>query len=164
MMTSMEKLGNGFKIQERKLENSEVELTVEILKDGIYVKSEEFDNVSKQEEKKIIANYLATQMKLYYVEEEITSEERVRLARKAMELNIINGYKIEPLNDEDYSNVRVQLLSSGKNPMYTTGICCLTKEDLEELKKKLNRIVEYQLDIRKQTRPLYGIEIIQMIS
>ena len=69
MMTSMEKLGNGFKIQERKLENSEVELTVEILKDGIYVKSEEFDNVSKQEEKKIIANYLATQMKLYYVEE-----------------------------------------------------------------------------------------------
>lgn len=164
MMISMEKLGNGFKIQERKLENSEVELTVEILKDGIYVKSEEFENVSKQEEKKIIANYLATQMKLYCVEEEITSEERVRLARKAMELNIINGYKIEPLNDEDYSNVRVQLLSSGKYPMYTTGICCLTKEDLEELKKKLNRIVEYQLDIRKQTRPLYGIEIIQMIS
>lgn len=52
MMTSMEKLGNGFKIQERKLENSEVELTVEILKDGIYVTSEKFDNVSKQEEKK----------------------------------------------------------------------------------------------------------------
>lgn len=164
MMTSMEKLGNGFKIQERKLENSEVELTVEILKDGIYVTSEKFDNVSKQEEKKIIANYLATQMKLYCVEEEVTSEERVRLARKAMGLNIINGYKIEPLNDEDYSNVRVQLLSSGKHPMYTTGICCLTKENLEKLKKKLNGIVEYQLDIRKQIRPLYGIEIIQMIS
>ena len=94
----------------------------------------------------------------------VTSEERVRLARKAMGLNIINGYKIEPLNDEDYSNVRVQLLSSGKHPMYTTGICCLTKENLEKLKKKLNGIVEYQLDIRKQTRPLYGIEIIQMIS
>ena len=72
MMTSMEKLGNGFKIQERKLENSEVDLTVEILKDGIYVTSEKFDNVSKQEEKKIIANYLATQMKLYCVEEEVT--------------------------------------------------------------------------------------------
>mgnify|MGYP007124392464 CR=1 FL=1 len=164
MMTSIKKLGNGFKIQERKLENSEVELTVEILKDGIYVTSEKFENVSKQEENKIIANYLATQMKLYCVEEEVTSEERVRLAGKAMGLNIINGYKINPLEDGNYSNIRVELLESGRYPMYTTGICCLTKENLEELKKKLNRIVEYQLDIRKQTRPLYGIEIIQMIS
>lgn len=164
MMTSMEKLGNGFKIQERKLENSEVELTVEILKDGIYVTSEKFENVSKQEENKIIANYLATQMKLYCVEEEVTSEERVRLAGKAMGLNIINGYKITPLEDGNYSNIRVELLESGRYPMYTTGIFDLTENGLEKLKNKLNRIVEYQLDIRKQTRPLYGIEIIQMIS
>ena len=38
MMTSMEKLGNGFKIQERKLENSEVELTNEELLEKIKVK------------------------------------------------------------------------------------------------------------------------------
>lgn len=163
MMTSMEKLGNGFKIQERKLENSEVELTVEILKDGIYVTSEKFENVSKQEENKIIANYLATQMKLYCVEE-VTSEERVRLAGKAMGLNIINGYKITPLEDGNYSNIRVELLESGRYPMYTTGIFDLTENGLEKLKNKLNGIMEYQLDIRKQTRPLYGIEIIQMIS
>ncbi len=108
---------------------------MEILKDGIYVKSEEFENVSKQEEKKIIANYLATQMKLYCVEEEITSEERVRLARKAMELNIINGYKITPLEDGNYSNIRVELLESGRYPMYTTGIFDSTENGLEKLKK-----------------------------
>lgn len=164
MMTSMEKLGNGFKIEERKHGNSEVELTVEILKDGIYVTSEKFENVSKQEENKIIANYLATQMKLYCVEEEVTSEERVRLAGKAMGLNIINGYKITPLEDGNYSNIRVELLESGRYPMYTTGIFDLTENGLEKLKNKLNGIMEYQLDIRKQTRPLYGIEIIQMIS
>ena len=164
MMTSIKKLGNGFKIQERKLENSEVELTVEILKDGIYVTSEKFENVSKQEENKIIANYLATQMKLYCVEEEVTSEERVRLAGKAMGLNIINGYKINPLEDGNYSNIRVELLESGRYPMYTTGIFDLTENGLEKLKNKLNRIVEYQLDLSKQTRPLYGIEIIHMIS
>lgn len=163
MMTSMEKLGNGFKIEERKQGNSEIELTVEILKDGIYVTSEKFENVSKQEENKIIANYLATQMKLYCVEE-VISEERVRLARKAMGLNIINGYKITPLEDGNYSNIRVELLESGRYPMYTTGIFDLTENDLEKLKNKLNGIVEYQLDIRKQTRPLFGIEIIQMIS
>ena len=80
MLTTLERYGNGFKVEERDLGNSEVELTVEILEDGIYVTSEKYERVSKQEEKRIIAHYLATQMKIYEVEIETTSEERVRLA------------------------------------------------------------------------------------
>lgn len=164
MLTTLERYGNGFKVEERDLGNSEVELTVEILEDGIYVTSEKYERVSKQEEKRIIAHYLATQMKIYEVEIETTSEERVRLAQKAMKLNIVNGYKIETLSDEDYSNIRVLLLENGRFPRYTTGIYNLTTDDLEMLKTKLNSIIEYQLDIRKQTRPLYGVEIIRMIA
>lgn len=60
MLTTLERYGNGFKVEERDLGNSEVELTVEILEDGIYVTSEKYERVSKQEEKRIIAHYLAT--------------------------------------------------------------------------------------------------------
>ena len=81
-----------------------------------------------------------------------------------MELNIINGYKITPLEDGNYSNIRVELLESGRYPMYTTGIFDLTENGLEKLKNKLNGIIEYQLNIRGQNRPLYPVEIIQMIS
>ena len=81
-----------------------------------------------------------------------------------MELNIINGYKITPLEDGNYSNIRVELLESGRYPMYTTGIFDSTENGLEKLKNKLNGIIEYQLNIRGQNRPLYPVEIIQMIS
>ena len=60
MLMTLERYGNGFKVEERNLGNSEVELTVEILEDGIYVTSEKYERVSKQEEKRIIAHYLAT--------------------------------------------------------------------------------------------------------
>ena len=53
MLTTLERYGNGFKVEERDLGNSEVELTVEILEDGIYVTSEKYERVSKQEEKRI---------------------------------------------------------------------------------------------------------------
>ena len=75
MMKTLENLGNGFKIEERELENSQVELTVEILKDGIYVEFEKINGISEQEKEKVVANYLATQMKRFGVEEEIPFEE-----------------------------------------------------------------------------------------
>ena len=68
MLMTLERYGNGFKVEERDLGNSEVELTVEILEDGIFITSEKYERVLKQEEKRIIANYLATQMKIYEVE------------------------------------------------------------------------------------------------
>lgn len=163
MMKTLENLGNGFKIEERELENSQVELTVEILKDGIYVEFEKINGISEQEKEKVVANYLATQMKLFGVEEEIPFEECVRLAKKAINLNIVNGYKIIPLKENKYSDVEVQLLESGKFSK-STYIHGLTPEKLAELQKKLNGIIKYQLDIKIQSRPLYGIEIITMIN
>ena len=165
MILSLKKLGNGFRARERKLGNSELGLSIEILKDGISVLNEDFGNgLSRDEVEKIIAHYLATQMNIYGVEEETTSEERVRLAQKAMTLNIINGYKIQPLIDGDYSNIRVELLENGRCPVYTTGMYNLTKEDLQKLQEKLNNIMRDQLDIRNQIRPLYVLEIIQLIA
>lgn len=160
MMVSLEKMGNGFKIEERQLENAKVDLTVEILKDGIYVTSEK---ISTQEAEKVVANYLATQMKLYGVEEERPFEECVRLAKKAIELDIVNGYKIIPLKKDDYADVEIQLLKSGR---FSSSTCLhnLTPKELAELKEKLNGILKYQLNLKIQSRPLYGIEIITMIN
>lgn len=163
-MTSLEKLGNGFKIKERFLEDSnKVDLKVEILKDGLFVESKKFEEISMKEEENIIANYLATQMQLFGAEEGTVFEERVRLAKKAMSLHIVNGYKIIPLKENKHSDVEVQLLESGKfsKSTYMHG---LTPEKLAELQKKLNGIIKYQLDIKIQSRPLYGIEIITMIN
>lgn len=163
MMISLERLGNEFKIEERKLENSKIELIVEILKDGIHVDVEKFEFISAQEKEKTVANYLATQMKLFGVEEEIPFEECVRLAKKAINLNIINGYKIIPLTENKYSDIEIQLLEGGRFSK-STCIHNLTPEKFTELQKKLNGIIKYQLDIKIQSRPLYGIEIITMIN
>lgn len=161
-MTSLEKLGNGFKIEERFLEDSnKVDLKVEILKDGIFVESKKFEEISMKEEESIIANYLATQMQLFGAE--TVFEECVRLAKKAMSLHIVNGYKIIPLTENKYSDIEIQLLEGGRFSK-STCIHNLTPEKFTELQKKLNGIIKYQLDIKIQSRPLYGIEIITMIN
>lgn len=52
MLTTLERYGNGFKVEERDLGNSEVELTVEILEDGIQLHQKsmkEFQNKKRKE-------------------------------------------------------------------------------------------------------------------
>lgn len=164
MMRILYERGNGFEIKEVRREDSKLDVEVIILKDGLFVTSEIYNGITSKEKQELVASYLTTVMEIFGVEEILTYSERFRLAKKAMNLKIINDYKIIPLdNNEDYSKVEVQLLSNGKFAI-STIVTGLTTEKMVKLKEKLNRIKKYQLDIRKQTRPTYPVEIIEMIK
>lgn len=164
MMKILYERGNGFAIKEVEREDSKLDVEVIILKDGLFVTSELYNGITSEEKQDLVASYLATVMEIFGVEEVATYSERFRLAKKAMNLGIINDYRIISFKrDSDYSMVEVQLLSNGQF-IISTIIEGLTIEKMVKLKEKLNKIKKYQLDIRKQTRPTYPVEIIEMIK
>lgn len=164
MMQSLNQERNGFKVVERNTdyENRITSVSIEILKSGILVRTEDYNQITFEEKNKIVAQYLAAQMEVLGIAETTVTKESIRLAKKTMKLDLINGYKIIPLK-EDFSKIEVQLLKNGEFSK-STVLSNITQEKLKKLQKKLNGVVEYQLDIRSQSRPLYGVEIISLIS
>ncbi len=164
MMQSLNQERNGFKVVERNTdyENRITSVSIEILKSGILVRTEDYNQVTFEEKYAIVAQYLAAQMEVLGIAETTVTKESIRLAKKAMKLDLINGYKIIPLK-EDFSKIEVQLLKNGEFSKATV-LRNITPEKLKKVQTKLNNAVEYQLDIRNQSRPLYGVEIISLIS
>ena len=159
-------LGNGFAITEYEVREKEQleNLSIDILRNGICIGTEIYENISFEEKERLVAMYIAMEMDVFGVDESPLISERVRFAKKVTNLRIINDYRlIVPIDQQQPFDCEVQLLSSGKFAM-STCVYGLTSESLIKLQEKLNRIKQFQLDVRHQVRPLYGVEIIAMIS
>ena len=161
MMQVMNGLGNGFDITEYGERNNK-KISIEILNDGIPIGTEFYDDITPEKKEQLIASYIAMEMGAFGIDESLVFEERVRFAKKIMELKIINDYKIFPIGKESI-DCEIHLLTNGEFAM-STFVYNLTTEDFKKLRGKLNRIKQFQLDVRNQVRPLYGVEIISMIN
>lgn len=157
---------NGFKVDEIIKEGDKIRLIIESLLNGEKLTVNSFECNSPEETDEIIAEYLAAVMYKFDIGRELSNIERKRLAKKAMSLNIVNGYKIiiEGIyTEKNARNITVELLRNGEFLTYTKRKT-ISDDNMKKLEEKLNNIVHENLDIKHQYRPIWLEEILVLIN
>lgn len=170
MMKLSKETGNGFVITEHEVREKEGlrNVTIEILSDGIPINTEVYENITQEKKEWLAAKYLSMEMEVFCIEsgDSLLEEEQIRYAKKISKLGIINGFKLiltREENNPELFKCEVQFLKSGEYSMASSCLHDLTPEKIENLKMKLNNIKKHQLDIKRQYRQLYLMEILEII-
>lgn len=163
-MKLIDGVGNGFAITEYEVREKEQreDLLIEILNDGICIGTNFYNNISFEERDRLVALYIAMEMDVFGIDDSPLLSEKLRFAKKIMNLGIINDYKLV-LTKKEKIDCEVKFLVSGKFLM-STHVHGLSPDGLVKLQKKLNNIKQFQLDVKHQTRPLYAVEILSIID